>query len=192
VALTLATAAAAELGAPAWLWIAMLVVAALVAVYALVPTKRPAMSSEDEKVGVNVTSYNQSGGVTAHTVNVTSVPEAKVTYQVIAENSPGRSVQPTGPSAMLPDNWSELFVTQVEVALDAPFAPPVLRATIRSESLEGLSLGLTKSGMLASPQTHLDSRGGWTEISSPTPGTYILNAFTRRPENMDVSFSTRP
>src|SRR5687768_4926817 len=87
VALTLASVAAAELHAPKAVWIltAALAVAAAACAVVLWRRDRGGGAMSDERERPNVTSYNQSGGITAAEVNI-HAPQPDIKGRVIDKN----------------------------------------------------------------------------------------------------------
>lgn len=152
------------------------------------PTGPPA--SPPPSVVVN--SYHQSGGITANAVNVSSVPPPRVTSEVLDRNVRASTVPPpSGPSAYLPDDWTELFVTRVRALLLAQAVPAHLRADVRAASLAGIVLGLEISGQMLPSGHHIGVGQGWTRIDSPSNGTYLLHIFTRQAEtDVHVDWTT--
>lgn len=168
--LGLAATAAAELGAPKPLWIVVLVVAAALVVYAIYPRKGTAMANEGSG-NVNITSHHQSGGITAHTVNVTA-PQTSVHGRVAFENRPAE----------------DKYLTQARFSLDAPYAARQgLQVEVHGSAIEALDVTPDLPAAMISMSTDKTTpTRARTVIHPPLANEYIANVTTASPDTINV------
>jgi hypothetical protein len=156
------------------------------------PFRRPGkMDSVSDDHSINVTSVNQSGGITVGRVEISSMPRPQIDYEVVARNEPLAAAW-DGPTVDFPDDPAKLLVTKLRVTLRAAAMPPKLGVGVRCESLAALSFGLGRTGSLNRPDYGVGNGIGWATIDAPSNGTYVLNIATKKPEDdIEVEFVTQ-
>ncbi len=176
--------------APDWAWIAVAVLAALLAIYSAWSFIRPATqgvsvddnSTHDDHsaeqgdnstyIDLSVTSHNaQPGSVTAHSVTFVAETPPGVSRQVIEENQ----------------RRGDEYVTSLR--LDLQGRPPLLGIKVKADHLRILNMtqyvppGGVGSSMLqvSSEETFEDGRVG-KAILNPNPGSYRAEVYSLEPE----------
>jgi hypothetical protein len=118
---------------------------------------------------VDITSYNQSGGITAHTVTVNMAPQPNVKHDVI-ETSQENGVH----------------ITKVRLTLTSGYAAGALRVLAEASSLLNFTVRPPMGGAMSNMREgisyadHPNLRG--FEVGSPLNDTYIVTLRTGQPE----------
>jgi hypothetical protein len=176
--------------APDWAWIAVAVLAGLLAIYSAWCYFRPATqrapvddnSTHDDHsaeqgdnstyIDQSVTSHNaQPGSVTAHSVTFVAETPPGVTRQVIKEN----------------EKRGDEYVTTLR--LDLQGRPPLLGIKVKADHLRMLNVaqyvppGGVGTSMLQvyQEETFMDGRTG-KAIANPNPGSYLAEVYSSEPE----------
>jgi hypothetical protein len=135
--------------------------------------------NDDDATQINVTSYNQSGGITAHTV-VNQRPEPKITRgrQLVRNQEVGGS---SGSSPLSPARPPG-YVTKWEVAVESDYALPQLTIVASAPSIQRVDLTPAGGGFAAVteiPPENGEAGGGLANAH----GTLILCVQTAEPED---------
>ena len=134
------------------------------------------------KKKTNVTSYNQSGGITAHTVTVNMAPQAAVKHEVIESTREGSE-----------------YVTKVLLTLTNAQAAKGLQVVAEASSLLDLALQPEAGGGMFNtlgPATNpaLPNVMVYQINSPPTSDRYVATIRTDQPEavGLAVDFNPQP
>lgn len=91
------------------------------------------MSKDKDEPKVVVQSISQSGGITAHTVNVNAAPKPSVTSEILFVN------KPQGPQ----------YVSQILLKIDSPYTPSKLVINVTGSSIKSIDMFPEEGGVMA-------------------------------------------
>jgi parallel beta-helix repeat protein len=136
------------------------------------------ISMEDEKRSTaqgNVTSYNQSGGITAGTVNV-SAPQPAVHGQVEFTSQPHEGK----------------YHTRARIQLDAPYAAGGLQVVVEGSSISDLSVTPDQTAAMFGVTTY-DNKpsSAGVEMQPPLAPRYIADVITDQPDTLNIRLAIR-
>ncbi|MFY9552524.1 MAG: hypothetical protein WAU32_15365 [Thermoanaerobaculia bacterium] len=118
-----------------------------------------------------VISHNQSGGITAGTVNVQQAPEPTIAVRELFLN------QATGNE----------FQTRVELRVDSPYPPANLYVGVRAPSIRRIALVPQRTGLVM--KGHCGTRDGFAFENLQQPyGLIHLDIVTGKPERPEVEW----
>ena len=117
-------------------------------------------------------SQNQSGGITAGTVNINAAPEPELESSVVFENRP----------------VAEGYHTRAELVVDSPYPPANLRLIVHAPTILRIQLRPQRTGVAMYGHSGLRPGLAFTNLKQPE-GRLSLDIFTREPERCEVEWS---
>lgn len=128
------------------------------------------MQDNDDKK-VSVTSHNQSGGITAHTVHVNAAPEPTLHTKALFANRL--------------ENGE--YHTQLALRVDSPYPPSNLFIAVHAHTIRRIDLQPQRSGMVM--MGHCGNREGMSFANLQQPfGVIHLDIYTGAPEQPTVEW----
>jgi hypothetical protein len=127
------------------------------------------MADEDKKT--TITSYNQSGGITAHTVNLNAAPEPTVNMQPLFSNQ----------------STNGEYHSRMALVVESPYPAGNLFIAVRAPSVRRIELRPQRTGMVM--MGHCGNRDGMSFANLQQPfGLIHLDVFAGAPEKLDVEW----
>lgn len=117
-----------------------------------------------------ITSHNQSGGITAHTVNV-GAPKAVVNGAVTKVNEQGEHG----------------FVTELRIDIEKSYAAKQLMVLAAGSSIDGISAMIPGAGMMALNEYTNTDQAARIDVLAPLADQYFIRVLTK--EHDDVKFN---
>ncbi len=130
-----------------------------------------ANSEVDAHSSTFVTSFNQSGGITAGTVNVNAAPEPQLHMREIFANKAeaGR------------------YHSRVELTVESPYPPGNLYVAVHAPSIISMDLSPQRSGAVI--MGHCGTREGFAFANLQSPyGRINLDVLTKKPERFEIEW----
>ncbi len=131
----------------------------------------PGRGKVSDKPNVSVTSHNQSGGITAGTVNINAAPEPKLNAQVLLENQ---------------QSGSE-FLSRYALTIDSPYPPANLYIVVSAPTIKRIDLVPQRSGMVIGGHSGVRPGMAFTNLQNPY-GLLHLNVITSQPEKLSIEW----
>lgn len=126
--------------------------------------------NNDEKI--SVISINQSGGITAHTVNINATPAPTLNAQPLFLN------QPCG---------SE-YHSRVALTIQSPYPPGNLYVAVSAPSVKSINLMPDRTGIVMFG--HCGTRQGMAFANLQSPyGLIHLDIITGKPEQLNIGWN---
>jgi len=120
---------------------------------------------------VVVTSYNQSGGITAQTVNITAAPQPTVKAESIFANQ----------------SRNEEYHSRIALAVESPYPASNLFIAVHAPSIRRIELIPQRTGMVM--MGHCGNREGMSFANLHHPfGLIHLDVFTGKPEPLKIEW----
>jgi len=118
-----------------------------------------------------VISHNQSGGVTAGTVNINAAPEPTLETKEVFANQPAGSE----------------YHSRVELRVQSPYPPANLYVAVHAPSLLRMHLSPQRSGMVMMGHCGVQEGRAFQNLQQPN-GVILLDIATSRPETFRVDW----
>jgi len=130
--------------------------------------------NDDGKNTIHITSHNQSGGVTAHTVNINAAPEPKVNADPIFLNQP---------------HVGE-YRHRIALTVESPYPPGNLFIAVHAPSIRSMDLRPQRSGLVM--LGHCGNREGMSFANLQQPyGLIHLDVVTAQPEDLKIEWDVK-
>lgn len=126
------------------------------------------VSGSPQNLGI---SFNQSGGITAGTVNVHAAPEPTLEGRLLFANKP----------------VGDKFHTRVELRVKSPYPPGNLSIGVKAPSVRRIELLPQRAGIVSIGPSGTRPGFAFTNLQQPF-GTLLLDVFTANPEKLDVEW----
>ena len=125
----------------------------------------------DEGKKISVISINQSGGITAHTVNVSAAPAPTLHAKPVSLNQVHESE----------------YHSRIALTVESPYPPANLYIVVSAPSVKSINLMPQRTGIVM--MGHSGTREGWafTNLQSPY-GLIHLDIITSQPEQLDIGW----
>lgn len=137
--------------------------------------KDPKGSAMADESKPHVTSYNQSGGITAGTVNI-SAPQPAVHGHVDFVNR----------------RQDDKYLSRIVIRLDAPYAASDLQVQVSGNSIENFDLRPNQAAaMIASTDHGTSANQAVRTIHGPLAPEYLADVVTSQPDALDVAALVR-
>ncbi len=121
-----------------------------------------------------VTSVNQSGGITAGTVNVNATPEPQLHMREIYANK----------------SEGSRYLTRIEITVESPYPPGNLFVGVRAPSVISMDLSPQRSGAVI--KGHCGSRDGFAFANLQSPyGRIHLDIVSGAPEHFAIEWDIK-
>ena len=123
----------------------------------------------DRAASVNITSHNQMGGITAHTVNQAPEPELRPLEKNVTNNPDGT------------------ITTHILAEVVAPYPPSSLRVVAWASGIVALSVAPQRAGMHMAGHCGTRADHAFHTLMSPM-GRYMISVQTKEPTNPRIEY----
>ncbi|MFA6373250.1 MAG: hypothetical protein WCW68_11535 [Methanothrix sp.] len=121
-----------------------------------------------------VVSHNQSGGITAGTVNISAAPEPTLQASEVFMNQLEKGV----------------YHSRIALLVDSPYPPANLYIAVHAPSIRRIELAPQRSGLVMTGHSGTRSGMAFENLQSPF-GRIYLEIFTGEPESFDIEWDLK-